>query len=323
MANAASHQHILVIRLSAMGDVAMAVPVLLALTQNNPGLQITLLTKAGFNPIFNALPNISVFPVDVKKEYKGLIGIFKLFGQLKKLPFDAVADLHNVIRSKVLVALFRLKGVKTMQLDKGRKEKKRLTREKKKVFTPLRSTVERYKQVFLNLGFQFPKEGRFFLPKEQVSGIALSFLPKAQPIKIGIAPFATYPGKMYHLDLLKEVMNKLLNVVDSSLFLFGGGQKEIEKLKELEANFESNVYCIAGTMTFEEELTFISNLDIMLAMDSGNGHLAANYGVPVVTIWGVTHPYAGFLPYGQPIENSLLPDRNTYPLIPTSVSNGV
>jgi ADP-heptose:LPS heptosyltransferase len=54
-------------------------------------------------------------------------------------------------------------------------------------------------------------------------------------------------------------------------------------------------------------------------MDSGNGHIAAMLGVKVLTIWGATHPYAGFVPFHQPIENSLIPDRNQFPGLPTSI----
>lgn len=56
----------------------------------------------------------------------------------------------------------------------------------------------------------------------------------------------------------------------------------------------------------------------MLSMDSGNAHLAAMYGVPTVTLWGVTHPYAGFAPFNQE-AHCLLSDRKLYPAIPTSV----
>ena len=56
-----------------------------------------------------------------------------------------------------------------------------------------------------------------------------------------------------------------------------------------------------------------------MAMDSGNGHLAANYDIPVITLWGVTHPYAGFVPFGQPMEHQIVSDRKQYPLIPTSI----
>jgi ADP-heptose:LPS heptosyltransferase len=54
-------------------------------------------------------------------------------------------------------------------------------------------------------------------------------------------------------------------------------------------------------------------------MDSGNGHLAAMYGINVVSIWGVTHPYFGFYPFNQDLESALLADRRKYPKIPTSV----
>jgi hypothetical protein len=42
-------------------------------------------------------------------------------------------------------------------------------------------------------------------------------------------------------------------------------------------------------------------------------------GVPVVTLWGATHPYAGFLPFNQTLDNALVSDRNQYPQLPTSV----
>jgi ADP-heptose:LPS heptosyltransferase len=54
-------------------------------------------------------------------------------------------------------------------------------------------------------------------------------------------------------------------------------------------------------------------------MDSGNAHLAAMLGLKVITIWGVTHPYAGFAPFNQSEQFMLLSDRNKFPLIPTSV----
>ena len=47
--------------------------------------------------------------------------------------------------------------------------------------------------------------------------------------------------------------------------------------------------------------------------------MAAMYGIKVITIWGVTHPYAGFAPFHQPKEHMLLSDRKQFPLIPTSV----
>ena len=76
---------------------------------------------------------------------------------------------------------------------------------------------------------------------------------------------------------------------------------------------------MAGKLSFRRELELISNLDLMLSMDSGNGHMAAMYEIPVITLWGNTHPYAGFVPFRQPLENSLTSDLSEYPFIPTSI----
>ena len=135
---------------------------------------------------------------------------------------------------------------------------------------------------------------------------------------IGIAPFAAYKSKMYPLELMKEVVYNLNEDNLYKIFLFGGGKKEEQFLDTWENQFE-NVTNVAGKFNFETELTLLSNLDLMLSMDSGNGHLAALYNVPVVTLWGVTHPYAGFTPFNQPNEHQLVANRGQYPLIPTSV----
>jgi ADP-heptose:LPS heptosyltransferase len=57
----------------------------------------------------------------------------------------------------------------------------------------------------------------------------------------------------------------------------------------------------------------------MLSMDSGNAHIAAMLGIKVVTLWGATHPFAGFSPFNQPQQNALVSDRNLFPKLPTSV----
>ncbi|HEX8015101.1 MAG TPA: glycosyltransferase family 9 protein, partial [Flavobacterium sp.] len=133
-----------------------------------------------------------------------------------------------------------------------------------------------------------------------------------------IAPFAQYDSKVYPLDLMKEVIAKLAENPANKILLFGGGKKEIEILDSLSERFE-NVINMAGKIKFQQELQLISNLDVMLSMDSGNAHIAAMLGIKVVTLWGATHPYAGFLPFNQSLDNALTSDRSQYPKLPTSV----
>ena len=143
--------HILVIRLSAMGDVAMTVPVLKAFIRTYPEVEITVLTKAFFVPFFEQLPvTIKIAKVDTK--HKGFFGLSKLFFDLKKKKIDAVADLHEVLRTNTLKRYFKITNTPFEQIDKGREEKKLLTNWKNKVFEPLKTTHERYADVFKKLG---------------------------------------------------------------------------------------------------------------------------------------------------------------------------
>lgn len=305
-------KHILVIRLSAMGDVAIMAPVLRAFSQQHPDVNLTVLTRKFFKPIFRDLPNVEVFHADVKGIHKGIFGLYNLSNELKKLNIDAVADLHNVLRSKILkIFLF---GIKWIQIDKGRTEKKALVSGKE--FKQLKTSAVRYKDVFEQLGFPIDITNPTFPQKKTISNNTRNIVGTDSKKWIGIAPFAQHQSKMYPLDLMNDVIAQLSK--EHKIILFGGGQKEIDILNGIENNFE-NVINISGKLSFDEELDVISNLDVMLSMDSGNAHLAAMLGKKVVTIWGVTHPYAGFSPFNQPFDYALLSDRNKYPKIPTSV----
>jgi ADP-heptose:LPS heptosyltransferase len=309
--------HILVIRLSALGDVAMTVPILRVVVKTYPELKLTVVSRAFYKPLFDGIPNINFLEADVYGKHKG-IGLLKLAKEARKLGIDAVADLHSVIRSKVITNFLGFSGVKTAVIDKGRTEKKELTRAEHRNFKPLKSTHQRYADVFKNLGLPIDLYTHQFPDKKNLSPNLIALIgPKPKKL-IGIAPFAAFKSKMYPLNMMTEVIKKLDVTSNYHVFLFGGGKEEKELLLEIDSQFES-VTSVADVFSFQEELALISNLDTMLSMDSGNGHLSALFGIPTITLWGVTHPYAGFTPFQQPEENQLLANQEEYPLIPTSI----
>jgi len=310
--------HILVIRLSAMGDVAMTLPVLRVFSATYPLVKITVVSIAFFKPLFTELPNVHFFSAEVNGKHKGIKGVLKLARELDKEGIDGVADLHNVLRSKLIKTYFRVNNIPTAEIDKGRAEKRALTRKNNKHFVPLSTTIERYAIVFETLGFPVDLHQHQFPKRKELLPSLSPFIDSAYKNHIGIAPFAAFEGKMYPLALMEEVIQWFDATKETQIFLFGGGKQETEKLQLLAEKFPS-VINMSGILCFKEELSLISNLDIMLAMDSGNAHLAAIYNIPTITLWGVTHPYAGFYPFGQLEENALLADRSKFPLIPTSI----
>ena len=133
-----------------------------------------------------------------------------------------------------------------------------------------------------------------------------------------MAPFSQYESKVYPLDLMQQVIDELTKNDSNKILLFGGGSEEIKKLNQLKNNHK-NVIVLAGQTNLKEELAIISNLNVMLSMDSGNAHIAAMLGVKVITLWGATHPFTGFQPFHQPDDFCLTSDRKQYPFLPTSV----
>lgn len=301
-----------------MGDVAMTVPVLRALVLQHPDVKITIVSRPFFQPFFEGIPNVNFFGVDLKERHKGFFGLFRLFSDLRKLNIDLVADLHNVLRSKVVRTLFALSGKKVASTDKGRAEKKELTSLTNKVFAPLKPMIERHVDTFKQLGFSIDLANPKFPEKAILSEEIISIIEIKTQNWIGIAPFAQYESKVYPLDLMQDVIDCLSANKNQKIFLFGGGEKEIQLLNQLQNNHE-NVIIVAGKLSFEAEIQLISNLDIMLSMDSGNSHIAAMLGVKVITLWGATHPFAGFKPFNQPDDFCLTADRAQYPLLPTSI----
>lgn len=305
-------KHILVIRLSAMGDVAMAVPVLRAFTEQHPNIKLTVLTRAFFKPFFRDLNNVTVFSADLKAKHKGVFGLYKLSKELKNLGINQVADLHNVLRSNILKFFFFGKTFK--QIDKGRNEKSKLV--KGAVFKQLKTTHERYADVFRSLGYTLTLASPSFPEQSKLTNSTQKLIGIDNKKWIGIAPFAQYQSKMYPLDLLERVIAQLSK--NYKIILFGGGEKEINLLNSIQDKY-NNVINLAGKLALNEELDVISNLDVMLSMDSGNAHIAALLGRKVISIWNVTHPFAGFAPFNQQETFNLLANKEQFPLIPTSI----
>ena len=282
-------------RFSALGDVAMTLPVVYSLAKQYPDVHIDFATTPFFARLFIAPPsNLEVHAYDLKKNFKGIAGAFRLFKKLNSLHPDAVADLHNVGRTWIIDTLFRLKGVKTEMVDKMRKKRRLLI----KSGVAQKPFIDRYFEVFSILGLPVKPE---FKSLEAVSS------PKDPDIRrpaVGIAPFARYYNKTYPPDMTLQ-LSHLLSEKDINVYFFGGRGEEAEKLEEMASEIK-NSESLAGRFTLEEELALMKQMDVMVSMDSANHHLASLMGTPVVSIWGSTTPACGFMAYGQKAENALV-----------------
>lgn len=296
-------RQVLVTRFSALGDVAMTVPVLYEACMANPKTRFVMLTRASVAGIFvNPPENLVIEGVDLKK-YKGVRGLWKLGAELERnYGIDTVLDLHDVVRTKVLRFFMRLRKVKVFSIDKGRKEKRRLTRRRDKVLLPLKTTIERYAAVFSAAGLKMGGAFRSIYQDKpaDVTLFASVSSPKKEGERwIAIAPFAKHKGKIYPRPLMEKVIEHFDKAAGHKLFVFGAGDKEREIIAEWAKKYLSVVNMADKRLGFPGELALISQCDVMLSMDSANMHFASIAGTRVVSVWGATHPYCGFTGWRQ------------------------
>lgn len=294
-----------------MGDVAMTVPVVDSLARQYPDVRITVLSQKFARPFFEHMPhNVGFMEADLKGEYHGVKGLNALYRRLTAKNFTAIADLHSVLRSKYLRIRFNIGRFNVAHIDKHRDLRRALTADGEgKRMEQLPTSFENYAEVFARLGYPVKVEFRSIFGEGKGD---LSLLPPALSSKaegeqwIGIAPFAAHRGKIYPADLMEQTLKLIAERRPKArLLLFGGGKEEMATMKEWQQG-NKRLEIVADIMKgIDKELVLMSHLDVMLSMDSANMHLASLTGTPVVSVWGATHPYAGFMGWGQSMENAV------------------
>lgn len=306
-------EHILIIRFSAMGDVAMLVPVVYSLAQQYPRVRITVLSQPFAACFFDKLaPNVHFMAADVKGEYRGVKGLNALYRRLIAKKFTAIADCHDVLRTKYLRMRYNMSRHQVAHLNKHRHDKHQLTRLENKKLQPLQSAFLNYADVFAKLGYPVDLHfDRLAAPSPTDLQPILSQLhidAKREPW-IGIAPFAAHAGKVYPPGQTLQVVRQLAQRHPTArIFLFGGGAREMAVLNDWEQQVPQCRCASALLKGLHAELILMSQLDVMLSMDSANMHLASLVGTPVVSVWGATHPFAGFMGWNQNEEDAVQVD---------------
>jgi len=261
----------------------MTAPVFREFLEQNPDVEIVMVSRSNFEALFADIPNVIFKGINLD-DYKGIFGLRRLANELiKEFKPDLVANLHDVIRTKILDRIYGRKGLKVFKINKGKEEKEHLTDVWNLNKVQLKKTVERYADVFREMGFS----------------VKLSHHLRPKPIEksgIGFAPFAQHRGKMLPLEKSFELVRILAK--KHTIYFFGGGKSETETLEKWEMEIP-NTFSLSGKLSLSQELDKISELELMISMDSANMHLASLVGTRCISVWGSTHPYAGFLGFGQ------------------------
>lgn len=306
---AKSPENILLTRFSALGDVAMTLPALYDACLSNPEKHFYFLTRKHPARMFiNRPDNLTILGIDTD-DYKGVGGMFRLARELRsKYGIDLYLDLHSVLRTRLLALAMTLAGVRTRRLHKGRRDKRALTRRRHKVVLQVKPMTRRYLDVFRR--GDIPLKGRFKSLFGDGKGDPAVFAAVTPPRAAGekwlaVAPFAKHAGKIYPVELLDKVVGEFANKKDWKIFIFGFGADESAAIDKMCQGRPNVVNMARAELGMDAEQHLLSHCTVMLSMDSANMHLASLVGLRAVTVWGATHPYAGFLGWNQNMADTV------------------
>ncbi|MFA6677292.1 MAG: glycosyltransferase family 9 protein [Bacteroidales bacterium] len=289
-------RHIIILRFSAIGDIAIAAPLVRAYAKANPDIRFTMVSVKLLEPLFVGIPNLNFKEVNFKDENHTFRHVIQVAKEILALNPTEIADIHDVLRTKVIRTYLKINGIKNVAINKNRAQRKKFINPHNSKRVALMPMQKRYEEVFVRLGLKNLHFNSQPVPQRDFS--------KYKYHRIGIAPFAKHKGKSWSTDSMEEVIKTLSQDPSNLLYFFGAKGEEAKLLQEWQKKYK-NCETIAGHYTMSEELDFIKSLDLMISMDSANMHLASYVHTPVISIWGATHPDAGFYGWGQDRKNAI------------------
>ncbi len=304
---------VLITCFSSISNVAAIVPQLSGLVNDYPQHEFIVLSRSFLCPLFDKLPRVTFVGADIRGMHKGLAGVYRLFKQLYSMKPDVVLDMQCSWRTKMITFLFALLRTKTIKIGFARTEQKRLIAKGAKKHHPIPTIFDRQARLYAKIGLKINDSFcKLYKPNvEQIAKIKELYGEK-QGCWIGVAPFSIARGKILPFRKMKNVIAHFDKQPNIKIFLFGAGEMENELLSDWQSLY-SNVYAVHTNLQLEDELTLMNYLDVMVCMDSANMHLASLMGVKVVSIWGATHPYSGFLGWKQSMDNCVGVDFSCRP----------
>ncbi len=311
--------HLLILRFSALGDVSMAATVVRAALEQNPDLHITWVTRPSLAEKIPAHPRLAFWSTDFRGAQQTPWGVLAWIRQQMRAaaaagsPVEAVADLHRNLRTRVVCASLGWRGLPVERLVKDRPQRRQLRLKGALHAEAITPVTTRMAEVFQRLG----------LALEWTEKTAQSVLPaRVAPAagnapKLYFAPTARHKTKQWPLNYAQELLEAWM-ARGGEAVLAGSVAERAELERWIKPEWSQRCILAAG-MNNEEETAVRGTCHVAVTLDSANLHLAVQSGLPVVSVWGGTHPKAGFVGLGHPNVHVLQAPDAAFPCRPCSV----
>jgi heptosyltransferase-2 len=291
---------ILIIRLSSLGDIVLTTPVIAALKAKYPHSELYFLTKARYADLLRNDPRISsLVEFDPVGRHGGLSGFVRLISELRSHDFDLLVDLHANLRSFLVRHL--VKSRSTLKHNK-RWLSRSLMVHFKFLKTRAIQTGDSYVKALQKLGVEVSERNPLIFLSQEDLRFADHFLlergVKKDDIVVGVHPGARWETKRWDEDKFARVCQSLVETSNYKIMLLGDAG-EAKLVEEVGRGIRTDRLIKAIGLPLGKVMALIKRCDCLITNDSGPMHIASALQVPVVAIFGPTHPKLGFSPFGS------------------------
>jgi lipopolysaccharide heptosyltransferase I len=291
---------ILIIKLSALGDVVHTLPIPRTLRQEYPDAYISWMIEERYQELLYNNPDIDeVIPIRTKVWRKNwnretFNEILQIIKSLRQKKFDVVFDLHGLIKSGIIAML---SGAKTKVGFHRKNCKEKIS----SIFTNIKGpymaggihVVDMYLTLVQSaLGIQnVVKQFPISSPEAQEQKIEGFFQSHpeltAKPI-VGINPGAGFESKLWEIERFAKLADRIVDAMDYSILLLWGPGEE-QKAKQIAASMKQKSW-VAPATTIQESIALYKRLKLLVSCDSGPLHLCSALDIPTVSLFGPTDP---------------------------------
>lgn len=300
---------ILIVKLSSIGDVVHALPLLEVLRKNFPFARIDWLVEEESLQIIEGHPAIDQVIVSRKKiwqkkltritEWPGLAGeVTRFLKKIRSYKYDIVIDLQGLLKSGVLVGICR--GKRKIGMAGAREGGWLFVNERSISVDYDHHAIDRYLQVAEYLGCTlFSWKGDIAISetdKKRVDKILEHDGKKNRPL-VAINPMARWRTKLWEPYYFAELADRLQHDLACKV-IFTGSKYDRMIIEEIMDLMNKKTINLAGRTTLKELACLYSGCSVLISTDTGPMHIAAAMGCRVVALFGPTAPWRTG-PYGE------------------------
>ncbi len=291
----ADPKHIVVIRLSSIGDILLATPLLRVLRRRFPATRIDGIVKTAYADLLRTNPHIDhLWTLDPAR---GRAGLETLGETLAALSCDLVIDIHKNFRS---LALRRhIRSARAVVLKKYYLKRWLLVKTGWNLYRDVVPVHRRYIDTVSAWGVRDDGQGlEFYVDPAAAVPMRARLAPLLQGRRVvGMAPGAGFATKRWPAENYLQLARRMLQEQGAAVMLLGGpGDAGITAA--ISAELGAGVHDLAGQLSLMESAAALTHCDLLVTNDTGLMHLASALQVPLLALFGPTTRELGFFPLG-------------------------